>query len=667
MNDDFNFNPARPKQRQNYMLTNFVSNYDDLGRASIEQMIKQVDSQQIDFLEKSESEGIIQKIAKYLNLSNPLEWIFLVFFAIAISIVIIVLDRVILIGIEKRLLLTTFSSPILSFLSWVISAIFLFLLATSVGYFISADADGSGIPEMKTVLSGINIYRYFSFNAFIGKILGLFAALVGGASVGKVGPYVHISCLICNRLMKINYFSKINKSTSSKNNMLAAAAAAGITLALGTPLGGVLFSIESTASIYIVSNIWKSFFCSVICIFVAKLLQSSQIIMLADIIGSKALPFSSEVFLFILEGFLGGIIGALISTFVAKIVYIRRKSKIPFLNNRFRYAVIIAIITSVTTFIVKPLKFTDKAIMNFTFSSSDGKVIDAMTHPGEGAYLFLTFFLKFTLSVLCLTCNIPAGVFGPIFCIGALFGRTYGHLIKIIFDLSEESIYAMVGAACVFSGATHSVSSALIIFEMTGQTSYLAPLLLATLIANMTAQSLSMSLFDVLLVIKNLPHLPSLKSPQTYSLSSNEIMNKVNYFLEIDKLTMVNAMTVLSKLPKKYNFSIPILDENGTIRYTVLPKNLFKYMHKCYEQSKLSYNVRNQSNFNEYFAYIKRKFFSLKRSFFDQVQYKFRKLYITIRDKEKLKLNKNFEEESNMRLLTIFKESILKKIIFRRC
>jgi hypothetical protein len=53
-------------------------------------------------------------------------------------------------------------------------------LATSVGYFISADADGSGIPEMKTVFSGINIYRYFSFNAFIGKTIGLFAGLVGG-------------------------------------------------------------------------------------------------------------------------------------------------------------------------------------------------------------------------------------------------------------------------------------------------------------------------------------------------------------------------------------------------------------------------------------------------------------------------------------------------------
>src|SRR5690606_3179038 len=120
----------------------------------------------------------------------------------------------------------------------------------------------------------------------------------------------------------------------------------------------------------------------------------------------------------------------------------------------------------------------------------------------EGVSLFAIFSFKFLLSVFSLTMNIPAGVFGPILCIGALFGRLYGHLVKISLDLSEEAIYSMVGAACVFSGASHTVSSALMIFEMTGQTSYLAPLLLATLIANLTGQALSMNIFDVLLVIK---------------------------------------------------------------------------------------------------------------------------------------------------------------------
>lgn len=663
MMDDFNYNPAHPKQRQNYMLTNFVSNYDDLGRASIEHMIKHVDSQNVDFLEKSESKGILNKIATYLNLSNPREWLFLFLFSIITTVFIILLDKFISVGVEKRKLIASSSNSLFNFIFWIVTAVLFFLLATSVGYFISADADGSGIPEMKTVLSGINIYRYFSFNAFVGKVVGLFAILVGGASVGKVGPYVHISCIICNRLMKINYFSRINKSTSSKNNMLAAAAAAGITLGLGTPLGGVLFSIESTASIYIVSNIWKSFFCAVVCIFVSKIMQSSKVLMIADIENSRPISFSSEMVLFIIEGFIGGIIGSLISTLVAKGVYIRRKSKISFLNNRFRYAVVIALITSIITFIITPLRFTDRGLMNFAFSYDD-KSIKELIHPDEGMNLFVIFAFKLIISVLCLTINAPAGIFGPIFCIGALYGRAYGHLVKIVFGLSEESIYAMVGAACVFSGATHSVSSALIIFEMTGQTTYLAPLLLATLIANLTGQALSMNIFDVLLVIKNLPHLPSIKSQAVYTLTSNDIMGKVNFYTEMDKLSMLNCMSIFCKLPKKYNFTIPIIDDKGTIRYTLQVKNLFRYVYTYFDRVKLSYNIKNQSNFNEYFAFVRKKFFSVKRSFFQQISYKFRKLYITLRDKEKLKLNKNFEEESNWRLMTIFKESKLLILIY---
>ena len=67
------------------------------------------------------------------------------------------------------------------------------------------------------------------------------------------------------------YFEKIDKSTSMKTTMLSVACATGITFALGCPLGGVLFSIESTASIYMVSNLWKSFFSSVICCFITKI------------------------------------------------------------------------------------------------------------------------------------------------------------------------------------------------------------------------------------------------------------------------------------------------------------------------------------------------------------------------------------------------------------
>lgn len=472
---------------------------------------------------------------------------------------------------------------------------------------------------------------------------------------------MHFSCLICNRLLKINYFSKINKSSSSKTDMLRAAVAAAITLALGTPLGGVLFSIETTASIYIVSNIWKSFFCSVVCIFVAKALQSSHLINLIEISHPPDLTFNSEIIMFIILGFISGIIGAMISTAVAKIVYIRRKSRISWLNNRFKYAAIIATFVSLVTFILYPLRHTDKEILSTFFSNDKAKIVKLIQSNMSGN-VFILFSFKLIVSVLSLSMNMPAGVFGPILAIGAIFGYFYGHFFKLIFNLSDEAIYSMTGAACVFSGASHTLSSALIIFEMTGQSSYLAPLLLATLIANLTAQSLSMNIFDVLLVIKNLPHLPSIKSQALYSLNSSDIMSKVNYYLEIKKINVIEAMQLFSRLPRKFSYVIPIVDETGTIRHTVQVKNLYKYVYSLYDNVRMSYNIKNQSNFNEYFIHIRKKFFSIKRGFFRQISYKFKKLYFSLRDKERLKLNKNFEEDSNWRLLTIFKESKLNYI-----
>jgi H+/Cl- antiporter ClcA len=90
------------------------------------------------------------------------------------------MDLGIITGINLRLMLCSSSTPFLNFLLWVFSAVILLLIATSVGRFISPEADGSGIPEVKTVLSGIAIYRYFSVEAFIAKCLGLLAGIGGG-------------------------------------------------------------------------------------------------------------------------------------------------------------------------------------------------------------------------------------------------------------------------------------------------------------------------------------------------------------------------------------------------------------------------------------------------------------------------------------------------------
>ena len=161
--EDFRYNPARPKQRENFMLTNFVSNFDDLDRPSITRMIHDADKQNIN-KQEPQSKSLLHRIGFYMNLANPIEWSFLFTFSVSVTIFLVTLDSLIVYGIEKRK--NMISNPdlkIFNLLFWVVSSVFFFLIATSVGFFISPDADGSGTPEMKTVLSGINIYKYLFF------------------------------------------------------------------------------------------------------------------------------------------------------------------------------------------------------------------------------------------------------------------------------------------------------------------------------------------------------------------------------------------------------------------------------------------------------------------------------------------------------------------------
>jgi H+/Cl- antiporter ClcA len=95
-------------------------------------------------------------------------------------------DYILISSIDFRYALCSSDSSGLSLLLWIVSAVVLLLIATSVGHFLTPETDGSGIPELKTVISGINIYRYFSLEAFIGKTIALYAAIVSGNRINLI-------------------------------------------------------------------------------------------------------------------------------------------------------------------------------------------------------------------------------------------------------------------------------------------------------------------------------------------------------------------------------------------------------------------------------------------------------------------------------------------------
>lgn len=111
-------------------------------------------------------------------------------------------------------------------------------------------------------------------------------------------------------------------------------------------------------------------------------------------------------------------------------------------------------------------------------------------------------------------------MFIPVFKIGAALGRIAGELIHLWFPLGVRyggklspiipGGYAVVGAAAFSGAVTHTVSVAVIVFEMTGQLTHIVPVMIAVLISNAIAALLQPSMYDSIILIKKLPYLPDL-------------------------------------------------------------------------------------------------------------------------------------------------------------
>lgn len=68
-------------------------------------------------------------------------------------------------------------------------------------------------------------------------------------------------------------FSKYGRNEAKKREILSAAAAAGVSVAFGAPIGGVLFSLEEVSYYFPLKTLWRSFFCALIASFILRLIN----------------------------------------------------------------------------------------------------------------------------------------------------------------------------------------------------------------------------------------------------------------------------------------------------------------------------------------------------------------------------------------------------------
>ncbi|KAF0046953.1 hypothetical protein F2P81_000586 [Scophthalmus maximus] len=419
------------------------------------------------------------------------------------------------------------------------------LVSWVMDYAIAFCQEGSGIPEMKTILRGVVLKEYLTFKTFVAKVIGLTCALGSGMPLGKEGPFVHVASLCAALLSKFMaaVFGGIDMNELRNTEMLSAACAVGVGCCFAAPIGGVLFSIEVTSTFFAVRNYWRGFFAATFSAFIFRVLavwnqEEETITALFKTRFRLDFPFDlQELPAFAILGIACGFGGALFVYLNRLIVECMRKQKTInkfLLRKRLVYPALVTLLISTLTF---PPGFGQFMAGQLTQHESLVTLFDNRTwcrqgvaeefnyishhhawkHPQVNVFITLILFIlmKFWMSAVATTMPVPCGAFMPVFLIGAAFGRLVGEIMAAMFPdgiHADGSVYHIVpGGAAALSGAvTHTVSTAVIVFELTGQISHILPVMIAVILANAVAQSLQPSLYDSIIRIKKLPYLPEL-------------------------------------------------------------------------------------------------------------------------------------------------------------
>ena len=127
----------------------------------------------------------------------------------------------------------------MDFTFYILSSIAMAFLSGCLVVKFAPYASGSGIAEIKCIMSGFVIRRYLGIRTFIAKTLGIVLSSASGLCLGKEGPAVHVSSCIGNIVSR--WFPKYAKNEAKKREILSASTAAALSVAFGSPIGGIMF------------------------------------------------------------------------------------------------------------------------------------------------------------------------------------------------------------------------------------------------------------------------------------------------------------------------------------------------------------------------------------------------------------------------------------------
>ncbi|KAK9704630.1 glycerol ethanol, ferric requiring protein [Basidiobolus ranarum] len=454
-------------------------------------------------------------------------------------------------------------------------------------------AAGSGISEIKVILGGFVIKGFLGLWTLIIKSLGVAMVVASGISVGKEGPAVHIACCVGNVISR--NFSKFKDNKARKREILSAASAAGVAVAFGSPIGGVLFSLEEISTFFPLKTLWRTFFCALVATVTLQAINPFRTgkLVIFEVTYNRDWQFF-EIFSFIFLGVFGGLYGAFLTKMNLIVATYRRK----YLRDYgVQEATFLAFITAVIGYFNIFLRIDMSEMMSILFKEcEEGDYYGLCKRPQTASVMNLLFWatvLRIGLCIISYGAKVPCGIFVPSMAIGACFGRFVGMGVQAlhhnypswpIFSTCPTDVpcitpgtYSFLGAAAALCGVTKmTVSLVVIMFELTGALNYILPTMITVMVTKAVGDLfMTGGIADQMIKLNGFPFLD--KEDHLFGISVSQVM--------------VRDQTVFTSTGMRLENIEQILDECGYSGFPVVEDRKNMKLTGFISRSELKYAI----------------------------------------------------------------------------
>jgi chloride channel 7 len=511
----------------------------------------------------------------------------------------------------------------------------LYSLLAGICCCIEPTAAGSGIPEIKAYLNGINLNKVVRIRVLYAKVVGVCFSVAAGLACGKEGPMIHAGAILGAAVSQGRSFAlgidttwtkfQDLRNDRSKRDFVTFGAAAGVAAAFAAPIGGILFTLEEGASFWSTTLTFRAFFCAMVTQLVLNLFRSGYQLgnpkakdaglFAFGVFDTFTGYYTYELFIFLLMGAVGGIMGAYFNHINEHTSILRMKHINPFVWKRIVELLSITFSMGVICFVTPliwgictpiPVNTADwssqqidlladlvqyqcndneyNQVASLYMAPADVAMQQLFHFKEEGGTNYATFdtgaLLMFlipyffmaaiTSGILC-----PAGLFVPTLLAGAAYGRIVGHILNSAFGgyVTDSGTYALIGASAMLGGMSRmTIAGTIIVLEASGNTQYLLPLMLTFAGARYAGNAINLSMYDMQIELKELPFLEG--SLKTLGLLNyhpiDEVMAQPVVTLnEITRISLVHHI-----LSTRTHNGFPVVKKNGHLCGFILRKTL---------------------------------------------------------------------------------------------